>query len=536
MELTHDHDSLTVEEVLDSKVFKSFEILGGNEGLIKRCNHMTILETPEGLNWLKGGEFLLTTGYALHNNIKGKQDMVSDAYHKGVVAIGIKENRYFNKIDKKLVEDANKYDVLLIKLPYNLVYTDTISNFYDLIFYKKNSYILNLNNVYKNLLKLSFENRDMDGIIQSLSNISDSNIFLFDDDFNILSRNIIDFDSYNNISYYFPFNNNGKRMIKNIKFFNWNYHINDSYISMYPIMKNNEPSSYLYIVSNRKLESIEQRTIKYGASMISSNLEREWMIELKQTNFNKILVETMLNSKDLTNEFYENIEKDLGWDKTGKFIGICIKVFLKKSWKELIDYNYEIYRIINNILGFNSYLTTIRSDKIFLFVKIESDIYLKNVVYDIKKELQSYEDEVLTSIGVSRTYNSLKQIEDLYNESFLASLFCEKDVVYYEGLDNIKLLYLLKEDVEVYNYYCNTIKKLEVYDNDNGTDLLGTIETYLKCNLNKKVTSSKLFIHVETLRYRLNRVQEITGYSVDNVEDTFSLQMGLKLKKILKLK
>src|SRR5699024_2088056 len=332
-------------------------------------------------------------------------------------------NRYFNKIDKKLVEDANKYDVLLIKLPYNLVYTDTISNFYDLIFYKKNYYILNLNNVYKNLLKLSFENRDMDGIIQSLSNISDSNIFLFDDDFNILSRNIIDFDSYNNISYYFPFNNNGKRMIKNIKFFNWNYHINDSYISMYPIMKNNEPSSYLYIVSNRKLESIEQRTIKYGASMISSNLEREWMIELKQTNFNKILVETMLNSNDLTTECYENIEKDLEWDKTGIFIRICIKVFLKKSWKELIDYTYEIYRIINNILGFNSYLTTIRSDKIFLFVKIESDIYLKNVVYDIKKELQSYEDEVLTSIGVSRTYNSLKQIEDLYNESFLASLF-----------------------------------------------------------------------------------------------------------------
>lgn len=98
------------------------------------------------------------------------------------------------------------------------------------------------------------------------------------------------------------------------------------------------------------------------------------------------------------------------------------------------------------------------------------------------------------------------------------------------------MLYPLKDDNEIHQYYRRTIKKLEKYDEECSSNLIETLETYFKCNLKKTLAAQKLYIHVETLRYRLNRIEEITGYSLDDSEGIFALQMGLKLKKLIKIK
>lgn len=117
----------------------------------------------------------------------------------------------------------------------------------------------------------------------------------------------------------------------------------------------------------------------------------------------------------------------------------------------------------------------------------------------------------------------------------MAILFSNKDIVYYRSLDIIRLLYPLKDGSEIQEYYTSTIKKIEKYDEVNGTSLMDTLEVFFRYDNKKTVVASKLFIHVETLRYRLNRIEEITGYSLDTSEGIFALQMGLKLKKLIKL-
>lgn len=529
------HDSLTIEEVLQLSSLKGSEVLGGHLGLKNRCNHMVILETPEGISWLEGGEFLLTAGYAFYDNEEEKRNIILNSYKNGAVAVAIKEHRYFGDISDNLIADADKYEIPLIKIPYDVVYTDTVSSFYDLLFYRKNKYILNLNNIYEKLLNLTFENKDIDGIVYSLSNLSNSNVFLFDDTFNILSSSIIDNTSYKDISGFAPFNNIGNPIYRDINEFCLNVKVNNSYICIYPIIRNKKRIAFLYLINKEKLSTLEQSAIEYGVSIISMKLEREKMIKLNKTRFNKTLVETMLNNKDLPMEFYNNVERDLGWDGEGSFVGLCIKIEIIDE-KNLIDFNNIIYEILNNIFGTNNYLTTDRINEIFLFFKIRSDIYLRDIVNAIGESISIYKDRFLISIGVSNTYNGLEEIEKLYNESYLAVLFCGNDITYYNSLDTMKLLYPLKDDKEIKDYYNGTIKKIEDYDEKYRTSLMETMIVYFENNMNKKVTASKLFVHVETLRYRLSRIEEISGYSMDHVEGIFALQMGLKLKRILKLK
>lgn len=527
-------DSLSVEEILNLPTLEGYKILAGAAGLNKRCKHMTILETPSGINWLEGGEFLVTAGYAFLHNEEFKKNMMIDANKKGVAAIAIKENRYFGEISSELIEQANKYEIPLILIPYGVVYTRTISSFYNMLFYRKNEYILKLNDIYEKLLDLSFENKDIDGIVYSLSNLSNANVFLFDKQLNIISSNIINEDSYNKLSEFEPFNKDVNHILKDIRRYLVNYEINGSFISIYPIVRDENKIAYLYIVNDAELDKLTQSSIKYGISIISMKLERDSATRFAQTRFNKTLVEIMLNNKELPDEFYQNVERDLGWDHEGYVVGLCIRIHSMKD-QNFEESKHDIYNILDSLIPNSNYLSTDKKSDVFVFIKIDSEDYLENIINNLHNYLKDYEERFKISLGVANPYSGIKNIEKLYNEAYLAVLFSNQDTIFFNTLDTIKLLYPLKEDKEIQNYYDRTIKKLERYDEEHGTNLVETLEIYLKYNFKKTIVSNKLFIHVETLRYRLNRIEEITGYSLDNSEGLFALQMGIKLKRLIKI-
>ena len=528
-------DSLSVEEVLNLPTLKGYKILGGATGLQKRCSHMTILETPPGISWLEGGEFLVTAGYAFLHNEEYKRNMIIDAHKKGVTAIAIKENRYFGEISQELIEQANELEIPLIQIPYDVVYTRTVSKFYDMLFYRKNEYILSLNNIYEKLLDLSFENKDVEGILYSLSNICNANVFLFDSSFNLISKNIINSNSCDKIYGFEPFNKEGVPILKDIRNHILNKEVKGSFISIYPIIRDNNKGAYLYIVNDFEIDKLAQSAIEYGISIISMKLERDRATRFAQIRFNKTLVEIMLNNKELPDEFYENVERDLGWDNRGGIVGICIRIHSTEE-SNLEEYKNDIYDCIKSLINNNNYLITDKKSDVFVFIKISSEDYLEDAITKLQSYLKAYDGYFNVSLGITNPYKSIKDIEQIYNEAYLAGLFSSRDVIYYNTLDTIKLLYPLKDDNEIHQYYRRTIKKLEKYDEECSSSLIETLETYFKCNLKKTLAAQKLYIHVETLRYRLNRIEEITGYSLDDSEGIFALQMGLKLKKLIKIK
>lgn len=526
--------SLSVGEVLNLPALRGYKVLAGNSGLNKRCRHIIILETPTGISWLEGGEFLLTAGYAFTNNEEYKLKMMHDAKKRGVSAIAIKENRYFGEIPQELLDQANEFGIPLILIPYEVIYTSTISSFYNMLFYRKNEYILSLNNIYEKLLDLSFENKDIDGIIYSLSNLSNSNVFLFDNHGNVLTRNIINEASIGSISTAIPFYKEGLQIVKESRHSLINYKFENSYISMYPIIMDENNLAFLCVINDIKLDRLAQNTVEYGISIISTKLERDRAARFAHISFNKTLVEIMLNNKDLPDDFYRNVERDLGWDFNGCFIGICIKIHTERD-KDYEEAKNSLYEILDNLINNMNYLSTEKKSEVFIFIRIETEDDLENYINNLYEKLKAFNNNYKISIGIATPYKSIRDIEKLYNESYLAALFSSEDIIYFSSLDTIKLLYPLRDDKEVQNYYDKTIKKLERYDEEHGSNLVETLETYLKHNLKKTLTSEKLFIHVETLRYRINRIEEITGYSLDDSEGLFALQIGIKLKRLIKI-
>jgi DNA-binding PucR family transcriptional regulator len=67
---------------------------------------------------------------------------------------------------------------------------------------------------------------------------------------------------------------------------------------------------------------------------------------------------------------------------------------------------------------------------------------------------------------------------------------------------------------------------------DTSTELLNTLKTYLECGRSLEATSKVLFVHANTVRYRLRRIQEILGADATDPRVAFVLQVALSLGAI----
>jgi purine catabolism regulator len=75
------------------------------------------------------------------------------------------------------------------------------------------------------------------------------------------------------------------------------------------------------------------------------------------------------------------------------------------------------------------------------------------------------------------------------------------------------------------------VDRLVAYDEDRGSHLLATLEAYLEHGRSTTATSRLLIIHVNTLRQRLQRVEELTGLDLAG-EDLLALHLAIKLARL----
>lgn len=526
--------SLTIEEVLAIPTFKGYQVVAGHQGLSRNCKHITIMETPDGIDWLKGEEFILSAGYALKDDKNALKNIMYRIYKQKVSAIAFKEKRYIEEILPEMIDQANEYGIPLIKLPYNLGYTEAVSDFYEALFYKKNVYLLQLKNTHERLLNLMFEKRDTKGVVDALSALTGSSIIVYDSAFNLLSWNTYD-SNHKEICRKIIEEGGLLRdvgwMIEqgpDVKFENY-------FINFYPILSNDKTIGYIYIIGDYILDNLNRTAIDRGRMILSLKMVKEENEFLNIIKIKKAITEIILNGTNISDEFYFNIINSYGWKVKERFMGMSIKIHDPDNNLERIeDIKEQFYNLISRIFNEEGFLVHEASDKIFLFYSIEKVISVNTLADKLLLFCRYYNKDIKLSFAVSRIYKQVRDIPRMYDECCITSLFSKiGNVMHYDSLDTVKLLYPLKEDKQVLEHYSNTIKKIAEYDTKNGCELLNTLEAYFQYNMNKKEVAEKMHIHIETLRYRLNKIESITGYSLGTSEGIFILQMNFKLHKMI---
>jgi purine catabolism regulator len=97
-----------------------------------------------------------------------------------------------------------------------------------------------------------------------------------------------------------------------------------------------------------------------------------------------------------------------------------------------------------------------------------------------------------------------------------------------------RLLVLLRESPELWDFYRNTLAALADYDHKQHAELLRTLEAFFAHLGNLARTAEALHVHRNTLLYRLQRVEEISGLNLEDAEDRLALWLALKTHRVLR--
>jgi purine catabolism regulator len=107
-------------------------------------------------------------------------------------------------------------------------------------------------------------------------------------------------------------------------------------------------------------------------------------------------------------------------------------------------------------------------------------------------------------------------------------------VWHYDDLGIYRILCEFDKETELVRYYEDTIAKLEEYDREHKAELVKTLTAYFNNDFSLQKAADELYVHYNTMRYRLERINEITGLDVLNSHDRLNLQVGLKIAQLLK--
>lgn len=101
-------------------------------------------------------------------------------------------------------------------------------------------------------------------------------------------------------------------------------------------------------------------------------------------------------------------------------------------------------------------------------------------------------------------------------------------VVAFDSLGVYRLLAATQDTSEIERFVEEWLGRLLAYDSAKHADLVATLHNYLECGGNYDATAESLVIHRSTLKYRLQRIREVSGLALGDPDINFNLQLACR--------
>lgn len=183
------------------------------------------------------------------------------------------------------------------------------------------------------------------------------------------------------------------------------------------------------------------------------------------------------------------------------------------------------------------FIIVIDEECIALVKELKSENNTKEIERIAKIIIDTLNTELMIKaiIGVGTVVDNIKDIGRSYKEAQTALLVGgifenDKDVIYYNNLGIGRLIYQLP--TTLCNLFLNEVFKGNSLEQLDG-EMFHTIQVFFENNLNVSETSRQLYVHRNTLVYRLDKIQKLTGLDLRKFDDALIFKVSMMVKKYL---
>ena len=183
------------------------------------------------------------------------------------------------------------------------------------------------------------------------------------------------------------------------------------------------------------------------------------------------------------------------------------------------------------------FITAVDEKSIILVKELNSGESYEDLMKTAKMLVDMLNSEAMSKVRVSfgTIVNDIKEVSRSYKEAKMALdvgkiFYSDKTVIAYSKLGIGRLIYQLPLPL------CNMFIR-EIFEgqspNDFDDETLMTINKFFENNLNVSETSRQLYIHRNTLVYRLDKLEKITGLDLRKFDDAITFKIALMVVKYM---
>lgn len=559
--------SITVRDALKLTALEKAEVLTGEKGLDREIKYVTVMDAPDSVDWLKGNEFLITAGYVIKNDLLSLEKLIEDLVAANASALGIKLRRYIDEIPPESVEFAKEKGLPIVVIPFESRWIDIINAVHTKVLSLQSELILKSEKIYKKFSLSLLKNDVYEQISRILYEIINHPIILVDSEDNLY---FLGWEDENKV---YLIHNKIQEIIENeilkekkdtIEDYEGNYEFleldigEEKYkIIVQTITLANEVKGYIAVEESPGLRVMDYVSIEQAAIMCTLQAMITKSTKQIKRRFRNHFVEDLISGNFSTISSLQKRAEFFGWDinKNYAIMVVGLDGFenyylsnIEKGEKFFQKKLEALFKTIHRINSLHNYdlITLDKSDSVIILLPIDKISIgtaslrnkIESIALEIQEKINNELEDLTVSIGIGRFSYDITRLAENYNQAYKALKYGRmvgggENVYHFDDLGVFRLLCNINEKEELVDFYNETIAKLKKYDNENNMNLVDTLEIFYEYNSNIKGTAKAMFVHYNTIRYRLKKIKDIIGYDVYNGTDSLNLQVGIRIGKLL---
>ncbi len=539
---------ITVADALQMEALKDAVLVAGEKGKNRIIKSINIMEVPDIQRFIKKDELLVTTTYPIRNDKRAQQNLIPTLVHHGVAALAIKPVFYGNVVPQFMIQQADKAGFPIISLPRNASFNEILNPVLGEILNRQARILRRNEEIHQRFTDLVLGGGSLSEIADMLASLQSLPVSIHSTFWHLLAYGApaggsaadhdmeaiaqeLDADKETLVS---QVSGRAGRL---------NFCLKDRTVEVFvhPVTVAGENYANLIIWL---LEPVhyEINVIEQAATIVALETAKLRAVNEVERRFRSTFIEELIQGRIKSRTEVLSRGEQYGWDLSFGFVPLLIEIDeIAGLYHHSIHRPAQLLRSLRNAVyrAISAYaegsITADIGTRMLIMVKISDNPSIQ------RKLIRSLADTLLAdlrakdsslSIGVGRYIEDIMYLGESYFQAIQAlklgkSISGQGSVTFFDDLGAYRILNSEKDNPELELFADEVLGELA-----GDEKLLETLEVVLQCDGNLKKASQQMYIHYNTLRYRVSRIQEITGLDIFSGEGNMNLKLALMIKRL----
>ncbi len=515
---------LTVKEALELDVLHDVKVVAGGDGLDRQIRWCHIIDNPEIVRWIQGGELLLTTGYGWPEAEQSSRRTIRALNGKRLAAILFDPGPFLGQIPANVVDEAGRLALPVLAAPRKLRFADVTEAIGRELIRRQYEMIERADRYHRQITAAAVEARDLNDIARTVCGLTRRSVTIEDAEFRLLAR-----AECEEARWPAPPPGEMSHLRSGERLRNADGAVRLDGRVACAIRAGTEILGYLWILEgDPPLGDLELRVAEHGSMVAALHILRQRSQAAVEARIGHTVVDALIRG-DVPEEDLIERARLLGFDPGGDYVVLIVSILdpAGRSRKWPLTSRDEYYRrehaaqVLRRMLGQERLpiLCTYSLNRIVCLLSVDrmpdESEWLGRFVRVLHEHLAAADGVAPVLIALGTAHAGLAGVSKGYWEADKALGLAKGTdrILFFEDLTLAHLLAQISDTTSLAAMYTRTLGP--VLASPKGRVLRETLWALVDAGFNKEAAAAALGIHRNTMRGRVQRVQTLLCRSLD---------------------